>query len=338
MSSLVFTLEGHPRKKWGLYGSYVMASANLGTLLGGIIGFLLRNFLNDEQLKIWGWRIPFLSGILVSLSGIYLKFYCDEGDEIHVHAQAGGPSNPLQHAFAKENRRSLLAASLVPMLWSAGFYLAFVWMAIFMNDLVVPAVPGAFAVNSASLFVSVCLLFPVAGILSDKYGRRRIMIIGGFAMGLLSPIMVIIIGAGNPYSAFFAQSILGVALSFWGAPMCAWLVEAFPPAARLTSVAIGYNLAQATIGGLTPSLATIMVDTFGMHSPGLLLTALAVLSLIGLLCVAPPPPPLVDDELVVTTANGYALPGDESAPERVTDDTEQEQSEQDVQEEGLEIT
>jgi MHS family proline/betaine transporter-like MFS transporter len=106
-------------------------------------------------------------------------------------------------------------------------------------------------------------------------------------MLILSPILIIIVGQGNPYGAFVAQSTLGIALSFWGSPMCAWLVEAFPPASRLTSVAIGYNLAQALVGGATPALATLMVDNLGPNSPGLLLTGLAIISLVGLRCVAP---------------------------------------------------
>jgi MHS family proline/betaine transporter-like MFS transporter len=73
--------------------------------------------------------------------------------------------------------------------------------------------------------------------------------------------------------------------------MCAWLVESFDPAARLTSVAIGYNLAQASVGGITPALATYMVDAAGPNSPGWILTFLALISLSGLWLVAPPPPP-----------------------------------------------
>lgn len=65
MSSLVFTLERHPKSKWGLYGSYVMAAANFGTLLGGLVASLIRRSLSEEALNAWGWRIPFLSGILV---------------------------------------------------------------------------------------------------------------------------------------------------------------------------------------------------------------------------------------------------------------------------------
>ena len=68
--------------------------------------------------------------------------------------------------------------------------------------------------------------------------------------------------------------------------MCAWLVEAFPPSIRLTSVAAGYNIAQAFIGGSSPAIATYLVDTFGNNSPGIMVSVMAALSICGLL-VAP---------------------------------------------------
>jgi MHS family proline/betaine transporter-like MFS transporter len=217
VSSLVFTLENNPKEKWGLYGSYVMAAANFGTLLGGLMSFSMRRLLTEEQLFSWGWRVPFLSGILVSFCGIYLRYSCEE-ESIQHHSEASSRNNPILAAFGKGNRRGLLCASLVPMLWSAGFYLSFVWMATFMDSLIDDAVPNAFGVNSASLFLSVCLLFPLAGILSDKIGRRKVMFMGGIAMGLLSPLMVIVISQGNAAKAFFCQTIMGISLSLWGAP------------------------------------------------------------------------------------------------------------------------
>lgn len=57
MSSLVFTLEQHPRSQWGWYGSFVMGSANLGSLLGSVVGYVLRLKLTDTQLEHWGWRV-----------------------------------------------------------------------------------------------------------------------------------------------------------------------------------------------------------------------------------------------------------------------------------------
>ena len=112
------------------------------------------------------------------------------------------------------------------------------------------------------------------------------MAIGAVCMGVLSPFMIYVIGLDNPVAAFFAQSTMGLSLTLWGAPMMAWLVEAFPPEARLTSGAIGYNIAQATAGGFSPAIATLLVDRYGEHTPGYILSALALTSLTGLL-IAP---------------------------------------------------
>jgi len=289
MSSLIFTLERHPKSKWGLYGSYVMAAANAGTLLGGLVATIIRNTLSDEALHSWGWRIPFLSGILVSVSGFYLKNQGEDDDESgHIHgAPSNSAANPIRLAFSRSNIRSLLASCTVPMLWSVGFYLTFVWMTVYMTDLIESPVPNSFGVNSLSLSLSACLLFPLCGWISDKIGRKRTMAVGGLAMAVGSPLMITLIGTGQVASAFCAQMFLGISLSLWGAPMMAWLAETFEPGARLTSVSIGYNVAQACGGGMAPAIATVMVDRLGTETPGYYMAVVAIISLVGLLCIAP---------------------------------------------------
>ena len=263
-------------------------------------------------MHITSLQIPFLAGILVSFSGCYLRSVGDDHtgrgyttkdsssvaddideDENEGAGRQGGPedhlSNPLAMALSRPNRRALGAAAMVPMLWSAGFYLSFVWMAIYMEVLIEHPVPHAFGVNALAMLLSLCLCFPCAGWLSDRYGRRRIMTFGGVALGCFAPVAVTLIGQGNAFVALGAQLVLGICLSFWGAPMCAWLVEGFAPEARLTSVAIGYNVAQALAGGSAPALATLLVDRVGPNSPGWLMTFVASTSLTGLWCVAPLP-------------------------------------------------
>ena len=116
--------------------------------------------------------------------------------------------------------RSLLSATLVPMLWAGGVYLSFVWMATFMDVFI--EMDNAFVVNSLALLISICAFFPVAGWLSDIYGRERIMYMGGVMMLVLSwSIMIILIaqqGEDPVLLAFFAQCVMGVSLSLWGAP------------------------------------------------------------------------------------------------------------------------
>lgn len=295
ISALVFTLESHPKEDWGWHASCIMASGTIGALLGGLTSSILRATLTHEQLVSWGWRLPFLSGILASLAGFYLKFYCDEEEE-EARVTANGTSdspiqprqNPLRQAFQYSNLRSLLAAAMVTLIYSGGVYIIYLWLATFMADLIDPPVPNAFLVTSASSFIGQVLFFPVAGLLSDKLGNRKyVMTAGAVALILLSPLAIKVVSRGNSYEAFAAQTLLGIAHAFWGAPMSAWLIEAFPPETRLTSVAIGYNAALALVGGSAPAVATLLVEEFGGFAVGWYLIVLALLSLMGLWIVAP---------------------------------------------------
>ena len=159
-----------------------------------------------------------------------------------------------------------------------------------MADMIEPPLSNSFAINSASLGFSACLLFPLAGWLSDKMGRKRVMATGGIMMAVVSPFTLKTIGRGEAVPSFLAQSLMGICLSLWGAPMMAWLAESFEPAARLTSVSIGYNIAQALGGGIAPAIATVMVDTLGSDSPGYYMSVVACIALVGLCFVAPRKP------------------------------------------------
>lgn len=364
---------------------------------------ILRSVLSHDQLISWGWRIPFLAGIVVSLSGFYLKSTtspsshdpldnncnlnhdvrhhrdhrnvvngsdkvvqqvdcdddincvgeCDDRDNSNndnnnscigsqtvisdqrccyyrtpqqqdnsddsdsmdksttrrnddgfgirtqPHRRMGRRNNhnPLLMACSSMHTvRSLIAATMVAMLAAGAYYLCFVWMAIYMTQILHEhPVPNGFAVNTAALLFSACILYPISGILSDIYGRKLIMCIGGIGLALFSPVIISFIRyAGiirNPMIAFFGQWIMGTLVSLYNAPMCAYLVESFDPSVRLTSVAIGYNVANMIAGGLTPYFATILVTKYGPESPGWILTVLAIISVTGLLCVGPSSPP-----------------------------------------------
>eukprot|EP01082_Thalassiosira_pseudonana_P008549 g7339.t1.1.5e17418a.1.5e1746ab g7339 g7339.t1 contig24:396189-397169(+) len=125
-ASLIYTVEMRPKERWGFYGSLVMMAANTGTLLGNFVGALLRTILTDDELLRWGWRIPFLSGILIAIVADYLRLH---GEEHHPNAgeyddkggkggSDGGAKHPLAEVFKRENLPALSSATLTPMVCS----------------------------------------------------------------------------------------------------------------------------------------------------------------------------------------------------------------------------
>lgn len=259
-------------------------AANIGTLLGNLCGALLRQVLTEEQLLDWGWRLPFFSGILIAFVACYLQAY---GAEVHTTAgvydrQDSVITNPIRVALSRGNRLALLSTALTPMLWASGFYVSFVWMAIYMDELLDPPIKGAFWINACSMLIGMTFMLPIAGMISDRTGRVRMMTFSGVALTCLGPVLLIMISKGNSFVAFACQLVLGVLLSFFGGPLCAWLVENFSPEVRLTSASLGYDISHAVVGGFSPAMATILFDKVGTAAPGLIYVVFGTISVIGI--------------------------------------------------------
>ena len=283
-ASLVYTVEKRDKSQWGYYGSLPMAAANVGTLLGNLCAAFLRQILSEEQLISWGWRLPFFSGILIAFVACYLKAY---GDNVHTtegvyDSSSSEYTNPIKASFRKGNRLALLEAALTPLLWASGFYVSFVWMAIFMDELLDPPIKNAFWINTCSMLLGMTFMLPIAGHISDRVGRVKLMTASGVGLTALGPILLIMISKGNGFVAFLCQLALGVLLSFFGGPLCAWLVENFSAEVRLTSASLGYDLAHALAGGFAPAMATALFDSGGTWAPGLIYIIFGIASIIGI--------------------------------------------------------
>lgn len=259
-------------------------AANVGTLLGNLCGALLRQVLTEEQLVNWGWRLPFLSGILIAVVAWYLKIH---GEDVHTTAgvydsEDAVIKNPIRVAFAKGNRLALLSTTLTPLIWASGFYISFIWIAIFMEELSEPPVEGAFWINAGSLLLSMTFMLPVAGAISDRTGRVPMMTASGLGLSGIGPILWVLISKGNPLVTFLCQLALGVMLSFFGAPLSSWLVENFSPEVRLTSASLGYDVAHSIVGGFSPALATVLYVHVGSWAPGMAYLIFGSVSVIGI--------------------------------------------------------
>lgn len=297
MTSVVFTMERKDRSRWGVWGSAVMAASGAGVTLGSLFSYVLRETLTDEQLNSWGWRIPFFFGVLGVVPGLYLKKHGKEhpipqpeGTAVGLTEEERGPprrqKSVISESFSRQNRRALISATLVGALPAAAYYIIFIWLAIFMESIMDPPVPHAFAINTAVGALGIAgMVF--GGWIADCYGQYvHLMVFSGLCLAVASPLLLRVIGYGDPTAAFFCQVTLGFFMVVWNGAMLPWMVSSFPPSLRLTSVSIGYNIAVCVFGGFAPTFATILVDSYDAYATGLYITALAILSILGLM-IAP---------------------------------------------------
>lgn len=259
--------------------------------MANIVGALLRTLLTEEQIVQFGWRVAFLTGVLIAPVAVLLHAYGEEPsidnlnqgailDRVeripevsHVNStisESSQYSRPLAEALQRENWLALLSAFLTPMLAGAGYYVTFVWMAIYMTTLIDSPVAGAFWVNLLANIFGYGLPSITVGVLSDRYGREKIMIVGAVGLGAVAPLMVWIISWGNTWKAFLAQWTIGVFVSIFSGPMWAWIPGNFPPRVRLTSAALSYNLGMCLSGGFSPAIATALVHGYGPLAPAIL--------------------------------------------------------------------
>jgi MFS family permease len=107
------------------------------------------------------------------------------------------------------------------------------------------------------------------------------MLSGSLLSAIVAPLALWLISSyKDPFIAFLAQTVFGICLSIFGGPMTAWMVESFPPEARLTSMSIGYNIAQCIMGGTSPVISTKLVD-LNPVAPGFFISVAGLMAFVG---------------------------------------------------------
>ena len=280
-TSLVYMIEKAPANKRGFVGAMGSSSAYIGMLLGSGVGAALGAVLSPEHLDAWGWRIPFLFGLVIGLAGYLLR----RGSPEHTGHTRAVMTNPVFETF-KNHRLLLVKLSGVSAFLAVSFYLIFVYIVSWL-ELVDKIPPGkSLEINTLSMIVLVPLTL-LAGALSDRIGRKPVLIIGALA-GLIFSIPLMY-GMYHQSALVIQLSQIGFALvvGLFNGAMPALIVESAPAYIRTTVVALGYNLTMGILGGLTPLVASWLIHrTENEMIPAYMIVAVAAVSLVAVLFVS----------------------------------------------------
>ena len=277
---VAYLMEGARAERRGLVASLAAASSEIGALLAVAVSALTVSAMSNADLESWGWRIPFLVGAALAGSVLIARATIEESPDFERQRSEGTvPPSPLRHAWSRQ-RPGIVRSFAISALGSITYYVGITYVPAFLAS--------AGALNEAdSLWLStiaavaVILVTPVTGALSDRIGRKPVLLMLGACSAVLPIVMFSLMASGSPARALIGAVILaGVAggVSAVGAVATA---EQFSGEARVTGLALGATGATAIFGGLTPWLAQVLIDRTGWPEiPGMMIAVVA-------LCVLP---------------------------------------------------
>lgn len=287
-----YVAEHAPNGKRGFFTSFIQITATGGLFLSLGVILITRLAFGEVAFGEWGWRVPFLLSLILVAVSIYMRFKMAESPLFTSLKKSGGTSkNPIVESFGKkENLRWVLLALFGAtmgqgVVWYTGqFYALFYLQKVFGVDLV-----NSNIIVAAALLVATPL-FVVFGKLSDKIGRKKVMLSGmALAVATWYPIygVMAMFAPETPGAGFTQQLMFGTYQGYspvvlaicvflqvlyvtmvYG-PIAAFLVELFPTKIRYTSMSLPYHIGNGVFGGMVPIIGLALIEKTGNNFAGL---------------------------------------------------------------------
>jgi MFS family permease len=288
-----YVAEHAPDGRRGFYTSFIQTTATLGLFVSLGVILTTRQLLGEAAFTAWGWRLPFLLSIVLVGLSYYIRVRMEESPLFaRLKAEGRVSKAPLRESFTEWSNLRLVLIALFGatagqgVVWYTGQFYALYFL---QRQAGVEFV-------AANTIIAVALLlgtpfFVVFGHLSDRIGRKPILL-GGCALAALLylPIYQAMLHYAAPrhdvalVGLVLAQVLL---VTMVYGPIAAFLVELFPTRIRYTSMSLPYHVGNGVFGGLTPLLATWMVERTGDPFAGLWypIAAAALTAVVGSLCI-----------------------------------------------------
>jgi MHS family proline/betaine transporter-like MFS transporter len=277
---VAYLLEGAPEHRRGLIASSASAASEIGALLAVGVSALTVASMSEADLASWGWRIPFLVGAALAGTVWIARSAMEESPDFHRQvAEQSIPDSPLRHSVAN-HRGAIGRAFAISALGSITYYVGITYVPAFLTS------AGGLS-ESESLWLStiaaVAVIFvtPFFGLLSDRVGRKPVLLGLAVAGAILPSTMFALMADGAHSTVLHGALVLAALAGGVSAVGAVATAEQFPGEGRVTGLALGATMATAVFGGLTPYVAQLLVERTGWTmAPGAMIAIVA-------LCVLP---------------------------------------------------
>ncbi|MEN5017829.1 MFS transporter [Erwinia sp. Eh17-17] len=280
----VYLSEIAPKGRKGFYVSWQSGSQQIAVIFAALLGLLLNHLLDKGEVTEWGWRIPFVIGCLIVPFLFWIRRMLEE-TEAFSQRKHHPTMGQILHSVAS-NWALILAGMLMVVTTTVMFYMITAFTPTFGKTVLMMS-------DKQSFFVTLCVgisnLFwlPVMGSLSDRYGRRPLLLLFTVLMILTAwPVLHWLVGAPSLSHLLEAELWLSFLYGSYNGAMVVYLTEVMPAEVRATGFSLAYSLATALFGGFTPAICSYLIHVTGDKAmPGVWLTIAAVCGLAGSLMI-----------------------------------------------------
>lgn len=283
--AVLMAVEHAPKGKRGFYGAFPQIGVPLGLLLASAMLALMSGVISPgEQFLEWGWRVPFLFSIVLLFLGHWIRKTVEESPVFEeIKERKANIDRPIFTLFKNHSLLVLLAALVFAGNSALGYMTTGGFIQNYTTDpngpLQMDRTPILLAVTAAS---AVWMLFTfIAGVLSDKIGRRNIYIIGWIMQFIGVFALFPLVNTGTIPSVLAALLILSVGIGLTYGAQSAFYSELFPASIRFSGVSISYALGAILGGAFSPMISAAIISTTG--STESVVYYLAGMTLIGLI-------------------------------------------------------
>ncbi|MEB3371903.1 MFS transporter [Saccharopolyspora mangrovi] len=273
-----YVLESAPSDQRGRWVTFTVTFAWLGPTVGSILIVCLRTIGGEQAYTDWLWRVPFIIGGIVAVIGLWIRLKLEDSDEFEQATKQEMAPNPFSRVF-RENRRAFGLVLLLGITNGAAAYTINGYIATYLSELAGLSATATL-VSSAVVLLLFVIMLPCFGILTDRVGRRPVLLGGGAVLLLTAYPAFLLASTGTLVGAFAAQLLLGVPIAALQAGFYLASLELFPTAARYTGHAVSFNLGNNVVGGATPLVCTVLITSLNLSTaPALFLIAVVIVGL-----------------------------------------------------------
>jgi MHS family proline/betaine transporter-like MFS transporter len=232
--------------------------------------------MSAADLELWGWRIPFFAGGVLAASVWIARATMQESPDFERQRRQGSiPKNPLRHAVV-HHRAGILRSFSISALGSITYYVGITYVPAFLTSI------GRLGENaslqlSTLAAIAVILVTPLTGALSDRFGRKPVLILLSGLSAILPIALFSLMAGGSLSSALLGAVLLACLAGAYSAVGAVATAEQFPGEGRVSGLALGATSATAIFGGLTPLVAQTLTEQTGLAMmPGILIAMVAL--------------------------------------------------------------